>query len=247
MERSFSLLVELGSLQQRFDELLILPPPGMGMSFDPVRDPVFAGPASAFTEGGNPGRFPLEDVGLLSESPDSLHLAFAAVDQEAEVLRVDFRGTLLTAGGRLQARLRNSEGDGFWQPVEEKVPRTSMQLTAPSARKRLFRNLTVTPRVFTPNGDGVNDELRLDFTVMLVRGSTGVAAEIFDLTGRRVRLLEERRAVGAGSYSIAWDGRDEAGELVPPGVYAVRLKLGVDIEHTGVARREMLRAVALTY
>ena len=247
VERSFSLLVELGALQQGFDELLITPPPGMEMSFDPVRDPVFAGPASAFTEGGDPGRFQLEDVGVLSESPDSLHLAFAAVASEVEVLRVHFRGTLLTAGGRLQAQLRNSEGDGFWQPVEEKVPRTSMQLMARSARKRLFRNLTVTPRVFTPNGDGVNDELQLDFTVMLVRGSTAVAAEIFDLTGSRVRRLEERREVGAGSYSIAWDGRDEAEELVPPGVYAVSLKLDVDIEHTGVARREMLRAVALTY
>ena len=247
VERSFSLQVELGSLQQGFDELLIMPPPGMELSFDPVRDPVFAGPASAFNEGGDPGRFQLENVGLLAESPDSLHLAFAAVDPEAEVLRVDFRGMLLTAGGRLQAQLRNSEGDGFWQPVEEKVPRTSMQLMARPERKRLFRDLTVTPRVFSPNGDGVNDELQLDFTVMLVGGSTGVAAEIFDLTGRRVRRLEERREVGAGSYSIAWDGRDEADELVPPGVYAVRLKLDVDIEHTGVARREMLQAVALVY
>ena len=247
VERSFSLLVELGPLEQGFDELLITPPPGMELSFDPVGDPVFAGPAPALAEGDGPGGFRLESVRVLSDAPDSLHLAFAAVDSEVEVLRVDFRGVLLTAGGRLRAQLRNSEGEGFWQPVDEKVPRTSLQLVAVPERKRLFGDLTVTPSVFSPNGDGVNDELRLVFTVMMVAGSAAVQADIFDLTGRRLRRLEERREVSAGSYSIPWDGRDEGGKLVPPGVYAVRLELAVDTADTGVGNRELLRTLAVAY
>ncbi len=247
VERSFSLLVELGPLEQGFDELLITPPPGMELSFDPVGDPVFAGPAPAFGEGDGPGGFRLERVRVLSDAPDSLHLAFAAVDPEVEVLRVDFRGVLLTAGGRLRAQLRNSEGEGFWQPVDEKVPRTSLQLVAVPERKRLLGDLTVRPPVFSPNGDGVNDELRLVFTVMMVAGGAAVQAEIFDLAGRRVRRLEERREVGAGAYSMAWDGRDDEGELVPPGVYAVRLKPAVDTADTGVGNRELLRTLAVVY
>ena len=245
VERRFSLLVELGFLEQGFDELLITPPPAMELHFDPARA-VFAGPSSAFAEGGDPGGLRLENVRVVSDNPHSLHLAFATVVSEVEALRVDFRGILLTAGGRLLAHLRNSQ-EGSWQQVDEKVPRTSMQLMAQPEHKLLFRDLTVTPRVFSPNGDGVNDELRLDFTVMMVAASTAVAAEIFDLTGRRVRRLEERREVSAGGYSIAWDGRDEADELVLPGVYAVRLKLASDTGGTGVGSRELLRTVALTY
>ena len=247
VERGFKLLVEFGSLLQSFDELLITPPPGMEVRFDPVGDAVFAGPASALVEGGDPGGFRLENVRLVSDTPDSLHLAFDEVSSEAEALRVDFRGILLTAGGRLQAHLRNSEGEGFWQRVDEKNPRSSLQLVAQPEHKLLFRDLAISPRVFSPNGDGVNDELRLDFTVMMVGASTAVAAEIFDLTGRRVRRLEEQREVSAGDYSIAWDGRDEADELVPPGLYAVRLKLASDTGDTGVGSRELLRTVALTY
>ena len=247
VEGSFRLLVELGALEQSFDELLITPPPGMELHFDPARDSVFAGPASAFAEGGDPGSFRLENVRVVSDTPDSLHLAFAAVASEVEVFRVDFRGILLTAGGRLQVHLRNSQGEGFWQRVDEKVPRSSLQLVAQPEHKLLFRDFAITPRVFSPNGDGVNDELRLDFTVMMVGASTAVAAEVFDLTGRRVRRLEERRDVSAGRYSIAWDGRDEAGALVPPGVYAVGLKLASDTGDIGVGSRELLRTVALTY
>ena len=247
VERSFSLLVELGPLEQGFDELLITPPPGMELSFDPAGDPVFAGPAPAFAEGDGPGGFRLKRVRVLSDAPDSLHLAFAAVDPEVEVFRVDFRGVLLTAGGRLRAQLRNSEGEGFWQPVDEKVPRTSLQLVAVPERKRLLGDLTVRPPVFSPNGDGVNDELRLVFTVMMVAGSAAVQAEIFDLAGRRVRRLEERREVGAGGYSMSWDGRDDKGELVPPGVYAVRLKPAVDTADTRVGNRELLRTLAVAY
>ena len=89
--------------------------------------------------------------------------------------------------------------------------------------------------------------MTLDFTLMMVGGSTAVEADIFDLAGRRVRLLGEQRNVSAGTYSIPWDGRDEAGNLVPPGLYALRLRLGSDTDGSGVEDREIFRTVALTY
>jgi len=55
--------------------------------------------------------------------------------------------------------------------------------------------------------------------------STGDAAnrlEIFDAVGRHVRALEVS-ARGAGPQRTTWDGRDDAGVSVPPGVYWVRL------------------------
>ena len=143
--------------------------------------------------------------------------------------------------------MRNSEGDGFWQRVDEKVPRNSLQLVAKPKTKTLFSDLTIIPPVFTPNGDDVNDLVTMNFTVLMVGASTAVAAEIFDLNGRRVRRLEEQRSISSGAYSITWDGRDEENALLPPGLYAVRLRLVSNTEDTGVANREMLRTIALAY
>ena len=247
VEVLFSLFVEIGSLEQGFDELLVRPPPGMEVSFDPARESVFAGLASAFEEGADLSGQALDNVQVLAASTDSLHLSFDPVESGVEVMRLDFRGRLFSAGGRLQALLRNSEGDGFWQRVDEKTPRNSLQLVAQPKRKTLFGDLTITPPVFSPNGDTVNDELTLNFTVMMVGGSTAVEAEIFDLSGRRVRRLQEQRQVSSGTYSITWDGTDEANRLLPPGLYTVRLKLDTDTDDIDVGRKELLHTIALTY
>ena len=244
VERGFSLLVEVEGQGNPFNELLLVAPAGMELSFDPERESVIAGPASVLEEGGDAGQV-LDGVGVVA-SGDSLHLSFPEVRSGTEVVRVDFRGILYSTGGRLQALLRGS-GDGLWQRVDEKVARTSLQVVAQPERKELFANLAVSPPVFSPNGDRINDGMTLDFTLMLIGASTAVEAEIFDLGGRRIRLLEEQRSVSAGNYSIPWDGRDESGNLVTPGLYAVRLRLGSDIDGSGVEDREILRTVALTY
>ena len=82
---------------------------------------------------------------------------------------------------------------------------------------------------------------------MLVGSSTAVEAEIFDLSGRRMRLLREQRSISAGNYSISWDGRDETGAVVAPGLYAVRLKLGGNTDGSGIRDQEIYRTVAVTY
>jgi hypothetical protein len=58
---------------------------------------------------------------------------------------------------------------------------------------------------------------------------------IFDITGRRVRLLDSGHKT-PGAYMSVWNARNDNGELVGGGVYAVRLKSG---------NREMIRTVML--
>jgi hypothetical protein len=52
-----------------------------------------------------------------------------------------------------------------------------------------------------------------------------VALEVIDVSGRVVRTLLSD-AMPAGRHSAAWDGRDNAGAEVGPGVYFVRMKAG---------------------
>jgi len=53
-----------------------------------------------------------------------------------------------------------------------------------------------------------------------------VRLEIFDLAGRRVRLLLDRSQNVAGPEAVSWDGRDDHGTRLPLGVYLVRLRTG---------------------
>jgi hypothetical protein len=56
-------------------------------------------------------------------------------------------------------------------------------------------------------------------------GSSRVRLELFDVAGRRVRLLFDGMAP-SGPLSLPWDGRDEAGRPVTAGVYVYRLEAG---------------------
>lgn len=48
---------------------------------------------------------------------------------------------------------------------------------------------------------------------------------IHDAAGRRVRELF-RGAAAAGAHRLLWDGRDDHGRLMPPGIYRARLRAG---------------------
>jgi len=52
-----------------------------------------------------------------------------------------------------------------------------------------------------------------------------VSLSIYNTTGQRVRDLV-RQVQAAGSYSVPWDGRDDAGSTVSAGAYFYRLEAG---------------------
>ena len=49
-----------------------------------------------------------------------------------------------------------------------------------------------------------------------------VRVAVYDLAGRRVRVLSDGPQT-AGEHALTWDGRDEAGKTVRPGLYFVRM------------------------
>jgi hypothetical protein len=85
----------------------------------------------------------------------------------------------------------------------------------------------VHPNPFTPNGDGINDLIKFSFELFLVLEAVGVKIEVFDLSGRLIHIIgpEDYRA---GSVELTWDGRDVNGELLSPGIYLYRLRVGVE-------------------
>jgi len=52
-----------------------------------------------------------------------------------------------------------------------------------------------------------------------------VTLDVFDVLGRRVRTLVDG-ATDAGTHRTTWDGADDAGHALPPGVYLYRIQAG---------------------
>lgn len=80
-------------------------------------------------------------------------------------------------------------------------------------------SLSVSPRAVSPNGDGVQDELVVDYSV---RRPTTVRIEVRDVAG--VARRSTTRTVGStelGPAQWRWDGRDDDGVLVPDGRYTL--------------------------
>jgi flagellar hook assembly protein FlgD len=75
-----------------------------------------------------------------------------------------------------------------------------------------------TPIVLSPNGDGIDDTARLDFT--LSERAT-VVASVRDAGGSTVRTITFSAASGPGS--VAWDGLGSAGALEPDGTYTLEI------------------------
>ena len=105
----------------------------------------------------------------------------------------------------------------------------------------------VEPAVFSPNGDGINDGVSFRFKVVKVGDDSPVEVLIHDLGGRLIRSLIEQRALSTGTYGMSWDGRNQRGTIVPPGVYLARLRVDTDTEGAAVEDEEILRTISLAY
>ena len=80
--------------------------------------------------------------------------------------------------------------------------------------------------------------MTFDFTVRRLSGVRPVKVQIYDLSGRAVRILDVQKPIVAGKYSIDWAADDERGQVVPPGIYILRINVDADsdsqVQQTGI-------------
>lgn len=85
----------------------------------------------------------------------------------------------------------------------------------------VVKRVAVEPNPFTPNGDGINDAARITYDILRVVEPVPVVIEVYDLSGRVVRSWTNDRDVGG--FTENWDGQNNDGGLVPPGIYLMKL------------------------
>ena len=98
-----------------------------------------------------------------------------------------------------------------------------------------IRNLVASSRVITPNGDAINDNLRITFDLF----RTKVAAELrlYNLAGRLLRVVSGQRGE---TQQLVWDGMVDDRPAVP-GIYVCRIEVSAD---AGQEAKTLLVSVA---
>ena len=161
-------------------------------------------------------------------------------------LRVIFRAQVFQYGTVFEGRVfdRNREWEvrqrvlsGDADPlVDGNTVKVSLTEVAPNT----IGALRLSSPVLTPNGDGANDELRINYDLVNMVGSVPVTMRFYDLTGREVAVIGEERA--SGRWMAVWDGKDRHGDLLPPGIYILRMDVDTDGGNDAVTE-----TVALVY
>ena len=224
-----------------FDEILVRTPPDMSLEFGSLR----LGSLAQWENGQVEER---ADVQVVETRSDSLWLRLDRLVQpggQTDLIEVRFTTALFSTGVVLRVAMGNSSLENSWQQVDpgdvtELTQSQGLQILASVLDNKVLGDVEIRPPVVTPNGDGVNDAMTFDFTVRRLSGVRPVAVQIYDLSGRPVRMLDVQQPLVAGTYSIDWAADDQRGQVVPPGIYILRIDVEADsdsgVKQTGVQR-----------
>lgn len=105
---------------------------------------------------------------------------------------------------------------------------------------KLLNGVKLTRNPFTPNGDGKNDYTEIEFFLgniaepksFIGTELRNLSVKIHDLTGRNIRTVFDAPTnasafKGEGNPMI-WDGRDDYGKIVRPGIYLIQIVIDAD-------------------
>ena len=182
-----------------------------------------------------------EPEGLLIHLPERITRA------NNPLIRVVFGTEIFEFATTFQSEVLDSERDILPQPVVgadvgAALSTNSLRVLGITERKTAFiENLTFSSAIFTPNGDGINDELGVAYSLFGLPEAVPVVLKVYSLDGRRVALVE----VGlqnAGPQSLRWDGRDETGRPLSPGLYLTALDLRAEF-----AAQPQFRPLGIAY
>ncbi|MGB1890623.1 MAG: hypothetical protein ACPHSD_03125 [Candidatus Latescibacterota bacterium] len=182
-----------------------------------------------------------DQVEIVSITDDGFVVRFPRVLENDSVFKVHFVSRVLSFSTTFEGRVLLLAEDAFQGVVagdaalldDADIPfKSDVTVLSPSVNSgSLVGALDVSTTVITPNGDSANDHLKMSYEILAVVGEAEVTVEIFNLAGQSVRRLFVGLADN-GVYNtesqpgLSWDGRNDEGVLVPPGLYL--LQVGVE-------------------
>ena len=186
---------------------------------------------------------------VLSSNAEGFALRIPRMDLQRteELVEVDFQVEVFKFGTMFTGRVSDSQ-----RPFEVRqqltagdadplVESNTLNVGLVEVKHKAVNALKLVSPVFTPNGDGVNDELQIEYELLNLLGAVPVALDLYDLSGRRLGAVY-RGTAQSGRFGLVWDGMLASGERVGPGCYLLRLKVTSD-----QGREILQRVITLAY
>ena len=195
-----------------------------------------------------------EDFAIVEVTDDRFAVRFPVVTDDQTQVHVRFQTNVLTYSTNFTAAARLTTEPGAAQVIdpgnvaflgagdEDAFSGTTVLSPSVLAEGQLLGQVQVAPNPFTPNGDGINDEAIILYNLLVLSTPRPVEVALYDLSGRRVRVLFDGDEANGRYTDKVWDGRDDQGQAVPPGLYVARVFVSGD---SGDA--EQSRVVAVAY
>jgi len=167
------------------------------------------------------------------------------------LMRLSFKARVFRTGTTVQMAMRNTDRGADvqapWQTIEAGnatglIEGNTLSINV-SIGTQTIDGFTIFPNPFTPNGDGINDEIEIRFTIFNITASRKVQVRIYALDGYPV--WGTNPIVDAGRVKIRWSGMDRNGNKVPPGLYICKVELDTDVKDAGST--VLPRLISLVY
>lgn len=195
----------------------------------------------------------VEEFQILSVAADKFAVRFPLIQEDGTQFRVYFRSSVLVYSTGFPAFALVSAESGIAQAIaagnagllamEDDPDFSGTTVLSPSVLSgKILDSVELVPSPFTPNGDRINDEMAVHYSLLTLSIPRSVNISVYDLAGRRRRTLHDDPERNGRYEDKRWDGRDERGQLVEPGIYVVRISVEGD---AGSAAQS--RAVAVVY
>ena len=186
-----------------------------------------------------------ESVEVATETLDQgFRATFPRRIRSHQLVELRFTAPIYLQATRFDAFLEDSQKAQMRQLVDPgdaapQVESSSNVVRLPVA-DQLFADLSFSPALITPNGDGINDQLLISFDLINVLSARPLQLRLYDLSGQP--LFVQERAGQAGHIAWHWDGHDLHGQRVPPGLYIAELHIAGD-----AGDRSVRQIVAVVY
>lgn len=191
---------------------------------------------------------------IVSVADDRFTVRFPLVQKNNTRVQIRFKTEVLTYSTDFAASVRlASEPEAFQAVVpgnaaflgegdDPDFSGTTVLSPVVLREGQLLDKVELAPNPFTPNGDGINDQLSVRYNLLSLSVPRRVNISVYDLSGRLVRVVHDGPERSGRYQDKTWDGRNDQDQLGAPGLYIVRIEVDGDARNA-----EQSRVVALVY
>ncbi|MBT4981157.1 MAG: hypothetical protein HOL51_18450 [Gemmatimonadetes bacterium] len=205
---------------------------GADLGFDSITIDTPARPASIdeVRVGGLVADF---EVTSVDETGFTIRIPHVDIQQTEELIEVDFQAEVFKYGTVFSGRVFNSvmaeEVHQSLTPgnADDLFDGDALRVDLVGLDSKTIQSMQLSSPVLTPNGDGINDVLVIEYDLLNLVGDVPATVEVYNLSGRKLGAVPTA-VVESGRFTTEWNGRDEEGNVLPPGMYILRLQIEAD-------------------